>query len=38
MTVGQRNDGADDERVLPRLWHKVRVVAVVEGDGDLEPL
>jgi hypothetical protein len=32
------DDGADDERIPPRLWHKVRVVTVVKGDGDLGPL
>jgi hypothetical protein len=28
-------DGADYQRIPPRLWNKVRVVAVVEGNGDL---
>jgi hypothetical protein len=31
------NDGANYERIPPRLWHKVRVVTAVEGDGDLRP-
>jgi hypothetical protein len=30
-------DGADYQRIPPRLWNKVRVVAVVEGNGDLRP-
>jgi hypothetical protein len=30
-------DGADYQRVPPRLWDKFRVVATVDGDGDLEP-
>jgi hypothetical protein len=29
------DNGANNERVPPRLWYKVRVVIVVEGDGDL---
>jgi hypothetical protein len=32
-----RYDGADYQRILPRLWNKVRVVTTVEGDGDLGP-
>jgi hypothetical protein len=32
------DDGSNNERVSPRLWNKVRVVAVVEGDLDLRPL
>jgi hypothetical protein len=32
------DDGANYERMPPRLWHKVRVVATVKGDGDLGPL
>jgi hypothetical protein len=31
------DDGASYERILPQLWYKVWVVAVVEGDGDLRP-
>jgi hypothetical protein len=31
------NDGADYQGILPRLWHKVRVVAAVETNGDLGP-
>jgi hypothetical protein len=31
-------DGADYERIPPRLWCKVQMVIVVEGDGDLRPL
>jgi hypothetical protein len=31
------DDGATYERILPRVWHKVRVFTTVEGDGDLEP-
>jgi hypothetical protein len=30
-------DGADYQRILPRLWNKVQVVTAVEGDGDLGP-
>jgi hypothetical protein len=30
-------DGADNKRVPPRLWHNVRVVTTVKGDGDLGP-
>jgi hypothetical protein len=29
------DDGTDNMRVPPQLWHKVRVVTAVEGDGDL---
>jgi hypothetical protein len=29
--------GANYERIPPRLWHKVWVVAVIEGNGDLRP-
>jgi hypothetical protein len=32
------DNGANYARTLPRLWHKVQVVTVVEGDGDLIPL
>jgi hypothetical protein len=32
------HNGAGNERVPTWLWDKVRVVAVVEGDGDLGPL
>jgi hypothetical protein len=32
------DNGADIERILPWLPNKVRVVAAVEGDGDLRPL
>jgi hypothetical protein len=31
------DDGANYERIPPRLRHKVRVVTAVEGDGDLGP-
>jgi hypothetical protein len=31
------DDGANYERILPQLWHKVWVHAAVEGDGDLGP-
>jgi hypothetical protein len=31
------DNGANYERILPRLWCKVWVVAAVEGDGDLGP-
>jgi hypothetical protein len=31
------DDGANYERISPRLWYKVRVVIAVEGDGDLGP-
>jgi hypothetical protein len=30
--------GADNERILPQLRHKVWVVTAVKGDGDLRPL
>jgi hypothetical protein len=30
-------DGADYQRIPPWLWNKVRVVAAVEGNGDLGP-
>jgi hypothetical protein len=29
------DDGADYERIPPQLWHKIRVVATVEGNEDL---
>jgi hypothetical protein len=29
------DDVANNERMPPRLWHKVRVVIVIEGNGDL---
>jgi hypothetical protein len=32
------DDGADYERMPPRLRYKVWVVVVVEGDGDIKPL
>jgi hypothetical protein len=32
------DDGIDYEKIPPRLQHKVRVVTVVKGDGDLRPL
>jgi hypothetical protein len=32
------DDGANNERLSTRLWDKVRVVTVVEDDGDLGPL
>jgi hypothetical protein len=32
------DDGANNYRVPTQLWDKVRVVAMVEGDGDLGPL
>jgi hypothetical protein len=38
VELGMLDDGANYERMLPQLWHKVRVVAVVEGDRDLGPL
>jgi hypothetical protein len=31
------DNGANNERIPPRLWHKVRVVTAVKGDGDLIP-
>jgi hypothetical protein len=31
------DDGVDYKRVPPRLWHKVRVVTAIEGNGDLRP-
>jgi hypothetical protein len=31
------NDGANNQRIPPWLWYKVRVVTAVEGDGDLGP-
>jgi hypothetical protein len=30
-------DGADYQRIPPRLWYKVRMVTAVEGNGDLGP-
>jgi hypothetical protein len=30
-------NGANYERVPPRLWHKVQVVAADKGNGDLRP-
>jgi hypothetical protein len=32
------DDGADYERISPWLWYKVRLIAAVEGDGDLRLL
>jgi hypothetical protein len=32
------DDGANYKRTLPWLWHKVWVVATVEGNGDLRSL
>jgi hypothetical protein len=32
------DDGIDNERVLPRAWHAVGVVALVEGDGLVGPV
>jgi hypothetical protein len=32
------DDGTNYERILPRLRHKVWVVAAIECDGDLGPL
>jgi hypothetical protein len=37
VELNDLDDGADYKRVPPWLWHKVRVVAVVEGNGDLRP-
>jgi hypothetical protein len=37
LTMGLDN-GANYERISPRLWHNVRVVTAIEGDGDLGPL
>jgi hypothetical protein len=32
------DDRANNERIPSQLWHEIRVVAVVKGDGDLGPL
>jgi hypothetical protein len=31
------DNGVNYERIPPWLWHKVGVVTVVKGNGDLEP-
>jgi hypothetical protein len=32
------DDGVDNERIFPRAWHVVGVVALVEGDGLVGPV
>jgi hypothetical protein len=32
------DNGVDNQRVPTQLWDEVRVLTIVEGDGDLRPL